>query len=402
MAGRLPLYGEVAEPSARPWPIAAKGFRPFFLLAALFATLLVPLWLLVIDGRLQVGRYLDPIYWHAHEMVFGFAVAVIAGFLLTAVGNWTKRETAVGLPLLALAGLWVAGRVAMTGPQLVPPWLTAMTDLAFLPVLMVVVARPLIATRNTKNLVLLAILAALFLANLVVHLDVLGVLPGWRRRGCLLGIDVIVLVILVISGRTFPMFTRNGTGVETIASSPRLDQLTIASMAVLVVLDAVVPELVVTAAWAAVVGVLALVRSWRWGARHTLRSPLLWVLHVGYLWLPIGLVLRAVAAGTGAVSPQIATHALTVGAIGSLTLGMMARVALGHSGRLLAASRPIVVAFALSLLAAVVRVGAPLLGSDRYRITVVLAGALWTAAFALYLVVYVPILVAPRVDGKPG
>jgi len=402
MAGRLPLYGEVAEPSARPWPIAAKGFRPFFLLAALFATLLVPLWLLVIDGRLQVGRYFDPIYWHAHEMVFGFAVAVIAGFLLTAVGNWTKRETAVGLPLLALAGLWVAGRVAMTGPQLVPPWLTAMTDLAFLPVLMVVVARPLIATRNTKNLVLLAILAALFLANLVVHLDVLGVLPGWRRRGCLLGIDVIVLVILVISGRTFPMFTRNGTGVETIASSPRLDQLTIASMAVLVVLDAVVPELVVTAAWAAVVGVLALVRSWRWGARHTLRSPLLWVLHVGYLWLPIGLVLRAVAAGTGAVSPQIATHALTVGAIGSLTLGMMARVALGHSGRLLAASRPIVVAFALSLLAAVVRVGAPLLGSDRYRITVVLAGALWTAAFALYLVVYVPILVAPRVDGKPG
>ena len=402
MAGRLPLYGEVAEPSARPWPIAAKGFRPFFLLAALFATLLVPLWLLVLDGRLQVGRYLDPIYWHAHEMVFGFAVAVIAGFLLTAVGNWTKRETAVGLPLLALAGLWVAGRVAMTGPQLVPPWLTAITDLAFLPVLIVVVARPLIATRNTKNLVMLAILTALFLANLVVHLDVLGVLPGWRRRGCLLGIDVIVLVILVISGRTFPMFTRNGTGVETIASSPRLDQLAIASMAVLVVLDAVVPELVVTAAWAALVGVLALVRSWRWGARHTRRTPLLWVLHVGYLWIPIGLVLRAVAAGTSAVTPQIATHALTVGAIGSITLGMMARVALGHSGRLLAASRTIVVAFVLALLAAMIRVGAPLLGGDRYRATVFLAGALWAAAFALYLVVYVPILVAPRVDGKPG
>jgi len=402
MAGRLPLYGEVASPSARPWPIAAKGFRPFFLLAALFATVLVPLWLLVIDGRVQVGRYLDPLYWHAHEMVFGFAVAVIAGFLLTAVGTWTKRETAVGLPLLALAGLWIAGRVAMTGPSLGPPWLAALTDLAFLPVLIVVVARPLIAARNTKNLVMLAILAALFLANLVVHLDVLGVLPGWRRRGCLLGSDVIVLVILVISGRTFPMFTRNGTGVQTIASSPRLDQLAIAAMAVLVVLDAVVPERIGTAAWAALVGVLALVRSWRWGAQHTLRFPLLWVLHVGYLWLPIGLVLRAVAAGTGAVSPQIATHALTVGAIGSLTLGMMARVALGHSGRLLAASRPIAIAFALVLLAAVARVGAPLLGSDLYRTTVVVAGALWTAAFALYLAVYVPILVAPRVDGKPG
>jgi len=401
MADRLPMYGETVAATTRPWAFVAKGFRPFFLLAALFATLGIPSWLLVLDGKLLPGRYLDPIYWHAHEMVFGFAVAVIAGFLLTAVGNWTGRETLVGLPLLALAGVWVAGRVAVTG-QLLPPWLTAATDLAFLPALMVVIARPLIATRNTRNLVMLAILGALFLANLVVHLDVLGVLPGWRRRGCLLGIDIVVLVILVIAGRTFPMFTRNATGVQAIRSSPVLDRLVLGAMAGLVVLDVVVPELAVTAAWSAVVGVIAFARSWHWGARHTLRTPLLWILHAGYLWVSIGLVLRAVAAFTGAVSPQIASHALTVGAIGSLTLGMMVRVSLGHSGRILATSRPIIVAFVLLTVAAVVRVSAPVLGMERYRATVFVAGTLWTAAFALYLVVFVPILVSRRIDGKPG
>jgi len=396
------MYGEAAAPTSRTWPIAAKGFRPFFLLAGLFALVVIPSWLLVLDGDLQVGRYLDPIYWHAHEMVFGYSVAVIAGFLLTAVANWTNRETIVGPPLLALAALWVAGRVLIGGPQLLPAWATAAVDLAFLPALGLVIARPLIAARNTRNFVMLAIVGVLFVANLIVHLDVLGALPGARRLGCLLGIDVIVLVILVISGRTFPMFTRNATGVASIASSPWLDRAAIGGMAGLVVLDAVLPERALTAAWAAAVGGLALARSWRWGARRTLGTPLLWILHAGYLWIPIGLALRAVAAFTAAVSPQIATHAVTVGAIGSLTLGMMARVSLGHTGRLLATARPIVVAFGLALIAALVRVAAPVVGMERYRAMVYVAGGLWTAAFALFLMVYVPILVAPRVDGRPG
>lgn len=406
MATRLPLYGEPTAPAVVPrWAIAAKGFRPFFLLAAAFAALLVPLWLLVLDGKLAPGRYLDPIYWHAHEMVFGYAVAVIAGFLLTAVGNWTKRETLVGAPLLALAALWVLGRVLISGPQLGPPWITAVVDLAFLPALAIVIARPLIATRNARNFVMLAIVVALFMANLAVHLDVLGVVDasaGWRRRGCLLGIDVVVLVILVVAGRTFPMFTRNATNVATIGSSPWLDRLALGAMGGLVVLDAVVPGRTETSIAAGVVAVLALVRTWRWGARHTLRTPLLWILHAGYLWIPLGLGLRAAAAAMPAVSPQLATHALTVGAIGSLTLGMMARVALGHSGRLLVTSRPISLAFGLVTVAALARVSALVLGMDHYRASLLVAGVAWTAAFTLYVVVYAPILSAPRVDGKPG
>ena len=394
-----------SEPSARigeTWPIAAKGFRPFFLLAGLFATLVVPLWLLVIDGTVQISTYLDPINWHAHEMVFGFSVAVIAGFLLTAVGNWTKRETATGISLLLLAALWIAGRILITVAHPLPPWVVAVVDLSFLPALAIVIARPLIATRNYKNLVMVAILAALYAANLMVHLDALGVLPGWRRRGDLLGVNVLVLVILVIAGRVLPMFTRNATGAEGIVSSPRLDRLVLGAMAIYVVLDLAAPGLALTAAWGALVAVLAIARSRHWGARYSWRSPLLWVLHAGYLWIPIGLGLRAVAAVTPVISPQIATHALTIGAIGTLTLGMMARVALGHSGRTLVAARPIVVAFALALLAALVRATGAALGVQSYRSTLIAAGLVWTAAFALYLVVYAPILVSPRSDGKPG
>ncbi len=403
---RLAVPHGGSETSARTgeatWPIAAKGFRPFFLLAGLFATLVVPLWLLVIDGTVQISTYLDPVNWHAHEMVFGFAVAVIAGFLLTAVGNWTKRETAVGIPLLGLAALWIAGRVLITVSHPLPPWVVAVVDLSFLPALAIVIARPLIATRNHKNLVMVAILAALFAANLMVHLDALGVLAGWRRRGELLGVDVLVLVILVIASRVLPMFTRNATGVEGVVSSPRLDRLVLGAMAIYVVLDLAAPGLALTPAWGVLVAVLAIAGSRRWGARYSGRSPLLWVLHAGYLWIPIGLGLRAVAAVTPAVSPQIATHALTIGAIGTLTLGMMARVALGHSGRMLVAARPIAVAFALTLLAAVVRAAGAALGVQAYRSTLIAAGLVWTAAFALYLVVYAPILVSRRSDGKPG
>ncbi len=403
MFDRLPVYGEPATTADRPWPIAAKGFRPFFLLSAVFAILILPSWLLMLDGRLRAGSYLDPMHWHAHEMIFGFAVAVIAGFLLTAVGNWTKRETVVGFPLLALAALWVVARVMLTGPQVLPGWLIAVTDLAFLPALMIVIARPLIATRNTKNLVMLGILAALFVANLLVHLDVLGVLPGWRRRGCLLGLEVVVLVILVMAGRTFPMFTRNATGVASIATTPWLDRLSVGAMAGLIVLDLVMPDHAITAGWAAGAGVLALARTWHWGARHAWRTPLLWILHVGYFWIPIGLVLRALAVFTSLVPPQVAMHAVTVGAIGSLTLGMMARVSLGHSGRGLVPSRLVVVAFVLITLAAAVRVFGPLIaGMTSYRPTLFLAGSLWTAAFLLFLLTYVPILIAPRLDGKPG
>jgi uncharacterized protein involved in response to NO len=399
----LPMHGDLPESADRPrWALAAKGFRPFFLLAAAYAVVIVPVWILVLAGVLHPEGYLDATSWHAHEMLFGFAVAVLAGFLLTAVGNWTGRETAVGGPLLALAALWVLGRAAMIFPDALPHGLVAALDLAFLPALMIVIARPLVAARNRRNFVMVAILAALWAADVVVHLDALGVVsPGAARDACLVATDVIVFAILVVAGRVFPMFTRNATGVASIRSIPALEVLTVVAMAALVVLDVFSPGRA-SATVAGAVGVLCIARAAHWGARYTARHPLLWILHAGYAWLVLGLLARGVAAFDAALAPSLATHALTVGAIGSITLGMMARVALGHTGRKLVAPLPAAWAFAAILLAAMTRVFVPMIAPRHYLVELSVAAGLWAVAFALYLVSYVPVLLAPRVDGKPG
>jgi uncharacterized protein involved in response to NO len=404
VARTLPLAGERPEPTSRHGlAFAAKGFRPFFLLAALFAIAIVPSWLLILRGVLPVGSYLDPVAWHAHEMVFGFVVAVIAGFLLTAVGNWTQRETLTGAPLLALSALWLLGRVAMISAARLPRAVPALVDLAFLPLLIVVLARPLIASKNYRNLVMLAILGALFLANLVMHLQGLAVLPvGFARRAGLVGIDVVLLIILIIAGRVFPMFTRNATRVTSIRSNVKLDVATVAAMAVLTLLDAFFAGPRLAACVAGVAGVLAAARALHWGAQHSLRQPLLWILHAGYGWLVLGLLLRAVGTLDLAVSGSLATHALTVGAVGSLTLGMMARVALGHTGRPLIVSPAMAWGFAAINGAGIARTLAPLVAGNWYFSTLVAAGALWTLAFVLFVVVYAPVLTKPRIDGEAG
>lgn len=406
MAGALSINEAPSQstPSAGGSALFAKGFRPFFLLASIFGAMMVPLWLLALEGLLQPASRFLPIYWHAHEMVFGFAVAVIAGFLLTAVGNWTKRETAVGAPLALLGVLWIAGRVAMSTASLLPPLASVIVDLAFLPALAVVLGRPLVAARNRRNFVMLAVLATLFAANLMTHLDTLGVAPGWQRRGALVAVDIVVLLILIIAGRVLPMFTRNATRRDGIRSVPALEGLAIGLMALLTAMDAfggVALDRTIFAVLAGLAGVAAGARALRWGSQHAFRQPLLWILHVGYAWIPLGLLLRAAGEATGGVEASMATHALTAGAIGALTLGMMARVALGHTGRPLAVGRPMVASFVLMTLAAAVRVVAPLL-PGHYLTLLALAGVLWSASFVLYAIVYAPLLVAPRVDGRAG
>jgi uncharacterized protein involved in response to NO len=398
----LPLFGEPQGTASASCAIAAKGFRPFFLLAGLFGVLSLVVWVFAIWGGAAPAGYLDPTYWHAHEMVFGFAVAVIAGFLLTAVSNWTQRETLTGYPLLALAALWIAGRVGLLAAPLLPRLASALLDLAFLPALIVVLARPLLATNNRRNFVMLAILFTLFLANLVMHLDVLGVWPGLRARGVLVGVDVVVLVILIISGRVFPMFTRNATGIRSIASHPVLDAIAIGSMALLTVLDAVLSESRLTSVVAGWAGAFAALRTIHWGARYSFRAPLLWILHVGYLWIPTGLLLRASSLFVPTISRSLATHALTAGAISALCLGMMSRVALGHTGRLLSVSPATVASFVLVTVGALIRVAGPLVFPDRTLAVFGASGCMWVAAFSLFLFVYAPLLLSPRADGKPG
>jgi uncharacterized protein involved in response to NO len=402
--GHLPLQGELAEPAVRPrFALAAKGFRPFFLLAAAFGALIVPVWLLITQGALAPAGYLEPTSWHAHEMIYGYTVAVIAGFLLTAVGNWTQRETLVGTPLLALAGFWLLGRVAMSSAPVLPWGTAALLDLTFLPLLAVAIARPLFARRDRRNLVMLGVLAALFAANVVVHLAALGMLaPGAARRACLSAVDVIVFLMLLIAGRVLPVFTRNATSVASITSSVWLERSTALAAVALVLVDLVWPDTRGAAATAGLLAIITVARAARWGALHTLRTPLLWILHLGYLWLVVGLVLRALPALGVPVWSSLATHALTVGAIGALTLGMMARVALGHTGRPLVASPAMTCAFGCIAGAAALRVIVPLVAPQWHAPALLAAGSVWTLAFLIYLVIYLPILTTPRVDGKAG
>jgi uncharacterized protein involved in response to NO len=389
---------------AASWPLLAKGFRPFFALAALHAIVVVPLWLAILQGKVLPGSCLDPAVWHAHEMLGGFVTAVVAGFLLTAVGNWTQRETAVGGWLAALVVLWLAGRAAMLLASALPRGVAALVDLAFLPALGFGLARPLLVTHNRRNYVVLGVLAALFAAGVTVHLDALGLVPlGSARRANLASVDLIVLLISLIAGRTFPMFTRNATGAQEIRSIPWLDRACVGTMALLVVADAALPDYPrFGAILAATAALLAACRAVHWGARHSFREPLLWILHVGYGWLVLGLLLRGVAGIFGATIGSAATHALTLGAIGSLTLGMMARVALGHTGRLLVAPAPMTPAFVAITLAALARVLVPLLAPSWYHASLFAAGLFWTLAFARYLASYTPMLLRARVDGKPG
>jgi uncharacterized protein involved in response to NO len=397
----LPVLGSSPVPPAGVPAWLAKGFRPFFLLGSGFAALIMPLWLLALAGVVQIDAYVGAMFWHAHEMVFGFTTAVIAGFLLTAVGNWTGRETAVGGRLLVLVALWLAGRVAFAAMSVLPGPVIAIADLAFLPVLAVVVGRALVATRNRRNYAVLAVLAALWLANLAIHLDANHVIAGWQWRATLAAIDAITLLILLISARIFPMFTRNTTAVTSIRSLRALDIATVAAMAALLIVDIARPGSRAGTGIAAVTAAAALARSVPWGARHTARHPLLWILHVGHAWVVVGLGLRVAAELVPRIPASAAIHALTAGALGCITLGMMARVSLGHSGRPLVAPLPVALAFGALVVAAIVRVIGPF-SLALYPAALYLAGSLWSVAFATFTVAYARILTEPRIDGRPG
>ncbi len=390
------------EPPSGGLALFALGFRPFFLMAGAAAVVLLGLWVLHYTVGAGIGTYYPPAVWHGHEMVFGYTVAVIAGFLLTAVRNWTDVQTLRGAPLAVLVALWVAGRLLPFHADEVPHAVVAGTDLLFLPLLTGALAVPLLRRRQARNLVVLPLLLALVLANALVHGEVLGYTQGTARIGLYLGVDLIVLTVAVIGGRVVPFFTQRALSGAAPRQWPTVERVGYASIVAFAVLDALWPAGVAGGVAALLAAVSQGVRLAGWYDRRVWRVPLLWVLCVGYGWVVVGFALAAVAAA-GLISPSAALHAFTVGAIGTLTLGMMARVSLGHTGRRLELARVIVLAFALVATAAVVRVaGATVGGADWYVSCVTVAGGLWCVGFAIFSTVYAPILVRPRIDGQPG
>jgi uncharacterized protein involved in response to NO len=388
-------------PRGRAGVILANGFRPFFLVAALYAVLGVPFWVAALAGSAPWRAPANALDWHAHEMVFGYVGAVLAGFLLTAVRKWTNRPTLEGWPLGVLVLVWLGARVLPFVPS-APPALAAAVDVSFWVGLLLACARPILGARNERNYGFIALLAAFTAAAASSHANRLGYLHGgfWEVRQC--GVDLVCVAIIVVTGRIVPSFTRNATRATDIAETPRHDRMAAAAMVAVAMLDAVSAPAPWSALPAGVAGCLVVARARHWGARHTLREPLLWSLHLAHAWLGVGLVLRALASSVPSVPQSVALHAVTVGGIGLLTLSMMTRVTLGHTGRMLRAPRSMSVAFVLLSAAALLRVAGPLFAADHLLLVLAAAGGLWSAAFVVYLVVYAPALWSPRVDGEAG
>jgi uncharacterized protein involved in response to NO len=381
--------------------VLAKGFRPFFLAAAVHAVFSVPLWIAALSGTPWLVPRGNPLEWHAHEMVFGFTGAVIAGFLLTAVANWTGRATLEGGALAALLAVWLGGRIAPWLPG-VSGWVAAGFDIAFWAGLALACGRPIVASRNERNFGFIALLLGFLLAATLSHVNRLGLYPPGLGAGRLLGVDLVVLPILVITSRVVPMFTRNATSAAGIASRPALDRAAIVSMALLTLLDLLSAPTLVRAALSIAVGVFTFLRARDWGAELTLGKPLLWTLHLGGAWVGAGSILRGLSPLVPGLSPSIALHAITAGGIGLLCLGMMTRVTLGHTGRMLAIPSSMAWAMRALSLAVVLRVVGPVLLPSNTLVALFLAALFWSLAFGCYLAVYAKALLSPRVDGRPG
>ncbi len=391
---------------SRRFALFAYGFRPFFLLAGLQAVVIMAVWLCVyFDPTLWPADALPAWLWHAHEMMFGFVPAAIAGFLLTAVPSWTGTNGYSGAPLAALTGLWLLGRIAML-PIGVPEPAAATADLLFFPVLAAMLAGRLIRAGKPRNMAFLLLLALLFATNLAFHLGRMAILPGGELIGLGAAADLFAIIVAVIGGRIIPAFTQGALRQQgipfTVAAVPVLDAAAIASLVLVLVTDLASLGLVATGAAALLAALLHGARLTRWQGWRARRVPLVWVLHLGYGFLVLALALKGIGLLTGAALGAKWLHALTIGCFGTMILGVTTRASLGHTGRPLVPPRGAIAAYFLVPVAALVRVFAPALMPDAYAGSVAAAGGLWLLAFLLFLLAFAPILVSPRADGRPG
>jgi uncharacterized protein involved in response to NO len=382
-------------------PLFGLGFRVFFALAGLSALILIVLWNAIFKGTLTVDNYFANNYWHAHEMLLGYSVAVIAGFLLTAVRNWTAKPTLTGDKLAGLALLWLYGRILPFYAGLLPDALIAAIDLAFLPVLAYQISIPIMQARHFKSLIFIGLLLLLTLGNGLIHAEILGLCQTTAWTGIQLVVATIIILILILAGRVFPFFTERGLSGTLLIRNPLLDALSIGSAVVVFALQMWAISgtfLALTAIFAVIVNIA---RLSGWCVQRIWYVPLLWILYAGYGWIILGFILTVLSAYAW-VSPSLALHAFTLGGIGVLTLGMMARVSLGHTGRALRVSNAMAIAFVLINLAALLRVLLPIALPNWYNILIYGSTLSWLTAFSLFIFVYSPILTSPRIDGQEG
>ena len=377
------------------------GFRPFFLFAGLYAVIAMAAWMAWFSLAYAPSTDFPPLLWHAHEMLFGYATAALAGFLLTAAPSWTGAEPVRGGPLALLAGVWAAGRAAVWFSAFLPPVLVAAIDLAF-PALLFAFMIGTLTGGSARHTIFLVVLALLFAANGMVHWERLGLSDDTAAAGHLLAFDVFVVLIALIGGRVVPAFTRNVLtgegGADPLPPRPWLDGLAVFSVLAVLVADQLAPDQTAAGGLALAAATLNGMRLLRWQGWRVLDRPIVWILHLGYAWLVAGLAFKGLAVVSDWVDGATALHVLSVGAIGSMTLGIMTRAGLGHTGRALKVAPAITFAYLLLSAAVVVRVGVPMWLDEFRQAAMVTAGAGWCVTFAVFTRIYWPILTGPSVE----
>lgn len=373
------------------------GYRLLFACGALWAVVVVLLWVGALAGRWTLPIAMAPLAWHQHEMLFGYLGAVIGGFVSAAMPNWTGRPTVAGWRVLAVVGLWLAARLAILFSGTVPPLVGATLDVVYLLLLLGYAAREIFASGN-RNKPILIILFLFATACGLDHAAAMGAIAD-PALGMRLGLALILMLISLIGGRIIPAFTRNwltrqGRADESPPLANRFDMAVIGATAVALLGWAVAPDARVTAGLLVLAGGLQAVRLSRWAGLKTVRDPLLFVLHISYAWLPLGLIMLGCAIVHPFVPVSSAVHALGAGAMGAMTLAVMTRATRGHTGRPLEADRATVCLYLLVHLGALLRVVAPLLPFD-YMTVIAVAGGLWCGAFILFLIVYAPMALLP-------
>ncbi|MCP4410972.1 MAG: NnrS family protein [Gammaproteobacteria bacterium] len=383
------------------WPFIRLAFRPFFWLGALFSALSIGTWSLTYTGQIEFSPYGGSYFWHIHEMLFGFTIAIICGFLLTAVQTWTGVASIKGKSLAALVSIWLLARVLMAFPIDNGEYLIAVIDMLFLPLAAIFLAIPIIKVKLWRNLIFVPVLLVMAVINSLMHFSVLGELSASFVNISHVMVLMVTLVMTIMGGRVFPMFTANGTQTKSVDSIGWLEALSIISVicSVLVTAGAFAFSSVVEASIFLVAGTLNFIRALRWRIWVTHKNPLVWSLHLSYWANCTGLIMLGLEKLGGLSNASYGYHSITVGGIGLMILSMISRVSLGHTGRTIAVGKIMVLAFIFILLAFVTRVVAPILFGQDFNL-IISSAVLWVLAYGAFVVNYMPVLFKARVDGR--
>lgn len=387
-------------------PLLRLGFRPFFLSGAVFSFVAIILWLLMYKGTVSLSPLGGGYWWHIHEMIFGFGCAIIAGFLLTAVQNWTGVRGAQGNTLLLLFLLWLAGRVVVLMPNLLGETLSTVVDLSFLPAVAFVLGKPIIAIKQYRNLFFVPLLLLFTLANLEMHLAIYFPQIFTVTFASYAGVMLVIFLMSVMAGRVTPMFTANGTQTPKATPLPWLDNITNGSLAIVMLSLLLQPLVGFSETFFGVLliiaGIFQTMRWLRWRPWITLSVPLLWSIHIAIKFIASGLIILGLSYLIPEIPSSHVWHLLTVGGMGGLILAMISRVSLGHTGRPLSPPKAMSFAYIFITLAALVRALGPWILPEKTLLFIDISGTFWLLAFGIFVVTYAPMLMSARKDGRPG